>query len=306
MTEPGKELERAKRSRTRLRKALKNCCDLNNIVGVAESAVQSPVAEILVAIDSFIDEDVLVGDVVDGVFEDELVEGVDGIDPGESVESSNAVVQEKIDEIKERLRDVEVDVANRERIFNNFKTAIKRADNMLTKTNEAIKASKGARRQSGDGIESQLFGWMKVLFRIHQPAYHGGKLIGKDCMKIMAHAHEMFTRFALILKRNKKTDCKYSGEMIDEICADFALLSVLWDGALSLAGKVNPSADDIERYNRFVRAAFFTHQAMGMSITHKVHLMWVHIAIVVVVPGGLGKKREDWIEKGHQYGSELR
>ena len=64
------------------------------------------------------------------------------------------MVQEKIVEIKERLREVEVDVTNRERIFNNFKTSIKRSENMLTKTNEAIKASKGVRRQSGDGIES--------------------------------------------------------------------------------------------------------------------------------------------------------
>ena len=153
--------------------------------------MQSPVAELLVAIDSFINEDVLVDDVVNGVFQDKLVEYVEGINPGESVESSNAVVQGKIDEIKERLREVKVDVKNRERTFNNFKTAIKRANNMLTKTNEAIKASKGARRQSGDGIESQLFGWMKILFCIQQPAYHGGKLIGKNCMKMMANAHEM-------------------------------------------------------------------------------------------------------------------
>ena len=41
--------------------------------------------------------------------EDE-VEGVEGIDPGEPVKSANAVVQEKIDEIKRRLREAEVDV----------------------------------------------------------------------------------------------------------------------------------------------------------------------------------------------------
>ena len=68
---------------------------------------------------------------------------------------------------------------NRGKTFNNFKTAIKRADSMLTKTNEAIKASKSARQEYGDIIESQLFAWIKILFRVHQPAYHGGKLIGK-------------------------------------------------------------------------------------------------------------------------------
>ena len=109
MAEPGKELERAKRSRTRLRKALKDCRDLNNIIGVAEGAVQSPVADLLKAIDSFINKDVPIDKVIEGVFEEEG-EGVEGINPGEPLESANAVVQEKIDEIKGRLRDVEVDV----------------------------------------------------------------------------------------------------------------------------------------------------------------------------------------------------
>lgn len=89
VTEPGKELERAKRSRTRLRKALKDCRYLNNIVGVAEGAVQSPVADLLEAVDSFINEDVLIDEVVEGVFEDEG-EGAEGIGPGELVESANA------------------------------------------------------------------------------------------------------------------------------------------------------------------------------------------------------------------------
>ena len=117
---------------------------LEQHVGVAEGAVQSLVADLLKVIDSFIDEGVLVDKVVEGVFEDG-VEGVEAIDPGEPVESANAVVQEKIDEIKRQLREVEVDVKNRERTFNNPKTSIKRADNMLTRTNdnERIKVAKG-------------------------------------------------------------------------------------------------------------------------------------------------------------------
>ena len=66
-------------------------------------------------------------------------------------------------------------------------------------------------------------------------------------MKMTTNAYEMFTHFALILKSSKKTNYKYSGQMIDKICTDFALLSVLWDGALSLTRKVNPSADNIQR-----------------------------------------------------------
>ena len=68
---------------------------LEQHVGVAEGAVQSLVADLLKVIDSFIDEGVLVDKVVEGVFEDG-VEGVEAIDPGEPVESANAVVQEEI------------------------------------------------------------------------------------------------------------------------------------------------------------------------------------------------------------------
>ena len=34
--------------------------------------------------------------------------------------------------------------------------------------------------------------------------------------------------------------------------------------------------------------------------------MWCHVAIAMELPGGLGKKREDWLEKQHQEGSMLR
>ena len=75
---------------------------------------------------------------------------------------------------------------------------------MLTKTNDAIKASNDVRRRYGDGIKSLLFGRMKALFHVQQPAYHRSKLIGKDRTIIMEHAHEMFTYFASILKDKKR------------------------------------------------------------------------------------------------------
>ena len=59
-TEPGKELERVKGRRTMLRKALKDCLALNNIVRVNEVAVRSSVSDLLNDFDAFIEEDVLV------------------------------------------------------------------------------------------------------------------------------------------------------------------------------------------------------------------------------------------------------
>ena len=81
---------------------------------------------------------------------------------------------------------------------------------------------------------------------------------------------------------------------------------MLWDGAFSLASKVNPTHNDIQLFRQYVRAAIWSHQALNISITHKVHLMWWHVAIAMELPGGLGKKREDWLEKQHQEGSLLR
>ena len=34
--------------------------------------------------------------------------------------------------------------------------------------------------------------------------------------------------------------------------------------------------------------------------------MWSHVAKQMLVPGGLGQKREDWVEHHHQFGSQLR
>ena len=59
-------------------------------------------------------------------------------------------------------------------------------------------------------------------------------------------------------------------------------------------------------YKRFVRAAIFTHKAMCLTITHKGHIMWRHVAFAMTVPGGLGKKREDWLEHQHQVGKLIR
>ena len=119
---------------------------------------------------------------------------------------------------------------------------------MLEKVRDAIFTFKEGRRRSGDGIETQIYDWIKLLFRIQLPAYHGGELIGKDCVNMMADAHDMFTHFSGILKTNKKEDCPYTNEMIDKMCANFARLSVLWDAAFSLASKINPTPDELRNY----------------------------------------------------------
>ena len=48
------------------------------------------------------------------------------------------------------------------------------------------------------------------------------------------------------------------------------------------------------------------HKDLGMSVTPKVHLMWKHVKYQMGFPGGLGEKREDWVEHQHQITRRLR
>ena len=51
----------------------------------------------------------------------------------------------------------------------------------------------------------------------------------------------------------------------------------------------------------FVTAAVHLHVRVGCIITPEVNIMWKYVTQQIrEIPGGLGKKREDWVEKLHQ------
>ena len=85
------------------------------------------------------------------------------------------------------------------------------------------------------------------------------------------------------------------------------MVFLLWDGAFSLARKKYPSEEDAKQYQQFIDAAVIEHVNLGLTITPKVHLMFKHVRWQMVeIEGGLGDKMEDWIEKLHQVGKQLR
>ena len=168
---------------------------------------------------------------------------------------------------------------------------LSKARTHLKTLKDKIAEYKKDRKKDGDGIESQLFSVLKSMYGITIQAYHGGSLTGKDIQKLMSNADEIFSIFANILKSNKKPGCSYGDVEIDALCKSFANLCILWDGAFSYASKVNPTADDIALYKRYVTAAVYCHVAEGLSVTPKVHMMWKHVATQMLVPGGLGQKR---------------
>lgn len=111
----------------------------------------------------------------------------------------------------------------------------------------------------------------------------------------------------MILKENKKANSPMSDAEIDQLCEDTKQLYLLWDGAFSLARKINPTKEDCSLFLRYVQAAVDCHERLGCNITHKVHLMLVHVYLqMMTVPRGLGEKMEDWVELQHQIGSRRR
>ncbi len=138
-------------------------------------------------------------------------------------------------------------------------------------------------------------------------SFHGGSFNGKDIKKVMNNATYLFDAFAVIFKEGKREGCLLSNADINSMCLPFREVYVLWDGAFWLARTVNPTNDDTETYQKFVLAAVQRSAILGCPITPKVHTMLRHVEWQMKnIPGGLGDKMEDWVERLHQWGMQQR
>jgi len=155
-------------------------------------------------------------------------------------------------------------------------------------------------------IETKLFRVLKEV-GVELSSYHGGSLNGKDIKKVMDNASHIFDQFAAIFKEWKKKDCLLSDDDLDLLCLHFREAYVLWDGAFSVARKIDPTDEDAETYQRFALAALQGSLILQCSITPKVHTMLKHVKWQMKnLPGGLGDKMEDWVERIHQWGIRMR
>ena len=166
-----------------------------------------------------------------------------------------------------------------------------------------MRRSKVRRQHS---IETQLFRVLKEV-GVELSSYHGGSLNGKDVKKVMNNASHIFDQLAAILKEGKRMDCLLSDDDIGLLCLHFWEVYVLWDGAFLLERKIDPTDEDTETYQRFVLAALQGSLTLQYSITPKVHVMLRHVKWQMKnLPGGLGDKIEDWVERLHQWGIRMR
>ncbi len=225
-----------------------------------------------------------------------------------SSDATNNAVTDKIAGIKRKLKELDGQIKPLEAARKKMTNRLEKNNTFIKKTKDLIKGYKSDRKLDGDGVETRLFSILKDFYGIKLQAYHGGSLHGKDHQKVMNNSHEMFTYFADVLKEEKKKNaaCTLTDEDIDELCSKYANLYLLWDGAFSYASTINPTGDDIVMYEKFVTAAVHSHIELGMKVTPNVHLMWKHVKHQMKFPGGLGHKREDWVEHLHQITRKLR
>jgi hypothetical protein len=183
---------------------------------------------------------------------------------------------------------------------------LKKARRTLANQQTKLKEMRRAKVRGQQSIETKVFKVLKEI-GVELSSYHGGSLNGKDIKKVMNNASHIFDQFAAICKEGKREDCLLTDADIDCMCLHFWEVYVLWDGAFSLARTINPTDEDADTYQRFVLAALHGSKILQCPITPKVHTMLRHVAWQMRnIPGGLGDKMEDWVERLHQWGMQQR
>ena len=128
-TEAGKGLQRLKSKRTRVRKVLKDVRRLNDIVGNNQTSMAPAVADLLAELDQVINEDMPVDEpIVEGNPDDDsdADDDANSVSAEEPAETGNVEVQQKIDELQVKLKEVDNEIRVNEKVFTNFSQAIKK------------------------------------------------------------------------------------------------------------------------------------------------------------------------------------
>ena len=116
----------------------------------------------------------------------------------------------------------------------------------------------------------------------------------------MNNSAHIFDELAVIMKEGKRPNSIgsiLSNANVDALCLHFWEVFVLWDGPCLLARTVGLMEQDTKTYLRYVLVVVHGNDALGCTVTPKVHMMLKHIAFQMrYIRGGLGDKMEDWVE----------
>ena len=174
---------------------------------------------------------------------------------------------------------------------------LKRARRTLADQQLKLKAIETAKGKTECSVETKKFKLLKNV-GIELSSYHGGSLNGKDIKKVINNSAHIFDELAVIMKEGKRPNSILSNANVDALCLHFWEVFVLWEEAFLLAQTVGPMEQDTTTYLRYVLAAVHGNDALGCTVTPKVHMMLKHIAFQIrYIQGGLGDKIEDWVER---------
>ena len=188
----------------------------------------------------------------------------------------------------------------------NMVNKLKKARCTLTDHQAKLKEMWKAKVRGQQSIETKVLKVLKEI-GVELSSYHGGSLNGKDIKKVMNNASHFFDQFAAIFMGGKREECLLADADIDSMCLHFWEVYVLWDGAFSLARIINPAYEDAETAQTFILAAVSGSKILQCPITPKIHAMLRHVQWQMKnIPGGLGDKMEDWVERQHQWGMRQR
>jgi hypothetical protein len=158
----------------------------------------------------------------------------------------------------------------------------------LADQQQKLKAIETAKGKPEYSVETKMFKLLKNV-GVELSSYHGGSLNGKDIKKVMNNSAHIFDELAVIMKEGKRPNSILSNADVDALCLHFREVFVLWDGAFSLARTVGPMEQDTKTYLRYVLAAVHGNDALGCTVTPKVHMMLKHVAFQMRYSGGVGR-----------------
>ena len=310
-SQSGREYSSLKGKIYRMKLALKKLGDLSSASQSLAVDKRDGIEKLLDELDEYVDVD---GDGSDGgselmnesVITDTASVPSSPLQGGPSTSAFLTTAREKQEQLIEKCKEAEGVLKPLEAQRKIISDKVIKGRSLLTRLNKQLGEFRSVRKRSQDGVENKLLSVLKSI-GVELTRYHGGSLAGMDIKRVVANASHIFDEFAIILKQNRRDDCKLSEDDIQSICNDHKHCLHLWDDAFSLARNINPTKKDCLLYDAYVHAAVVCHTRLGMSTTHKVHLMLCHVKEQMErIPGGLGHKMEDWVELMHQVGTRAR
>ena len=95
-------------------------------------------------------------------------------------------------------------------------------------------------------------------------------------------------------------------EEIEKFCNDHRDLLISLGEAFRLLRKIDPTEMHFEECKNYIETSMSKWRELNLSVTPKAHLFEDHaLSQMKNVPGGLGHKTEDFVERNHQDGIRL-